>query len=116
MVNENEGLEYHTNILGILLGVLIGGLAGALTMLLLAPQSGKETRRQMQKKGAELRDRTAGMVQDTVEQVRSDGKKIVVEGTQKAQDFAHQGKMLVARQLGHVAEAASDGKKAIEKA
>ena len=117
MVNENQELQYHnSNILGVLLGVLIGGLVGAVTMILLAPQSGKETRTQIQKKGTELRDRTAGMMQDTAEQIRSEGNKIVVEGRQRAQDFAHQGKMLVARQLGHVSEAATDGKKAIESA
>ena len=47
MVNENQIPQYrNNNILGVLAGLLIGGLAGAVTMLLLAPQSGKDTRRQ----------------------------------------------------------------------
>lgn len=59
------------NVLGVLGGALIGALAGAVTMLLLAPQSGKDTRRQIQKKGIELRNRTTGMMEDTLTQVRS---------------------------------------------
>lgn len=59
------------NVLGVLGGDLIGALAGAVMMLLLAPQSGKDTRRQIQKKGIELRNRTSGMMEDTLTQVRS---------------------------------------------
>ena len=52
MINENQ--EYrHTsnNTLNVLVGMLVGGLAGAVTMLLMAPQSGKRTRAQIQEKG-----------------------------------------------------------------
>jgi gas vesicle protein len=42
MNNEYQELEYHNNtVLGVLLGMLVGGLAGAVTMLLMAPQSGE---------------------------------------------------------------------------
>ena len=59
MIHENQEYKYPTNnILSVLVGTLIGSLAGAVTMLLLAPQSGKDTRTQIQKKGIELRDRT----------------------------------------------------------
>jgi gas vesicle protein len=64
------------NTLNILLGMLIGSVAGALAMLLLAPQSGKDTRRQIQKQGIELRDRTTGMVEDTLAQVRSNPNRV----------------------------------------
>ena len=115
MVNENQELEYHnSNILAVLRGVLIGGLAGALTMLLLAPQSGKDTRRQIQKKSIELRDQTTGMVQDAMGQIRSDGSKIVVGGRQKAEELLQQGQVVVAQQLDRVSKAAQAGKKAIQ--
>ena len=39
---------------GLLIGLLIGGLTGAVTMLLLAPQSGKRTRAKIHRQGAEL--------------------------------------------------------------
>jgi gas vesicle protein len=115
MVNENQELQYHnSNILGVLLGVLIGGLAGALTMLLLAPQSGKDTRIQIQKKGIELRDRTTEMVEDTMAQVRSSTDKFTTEGREKIKDLQHQGQDLAVEQLDRVSAAAQSGKKAIQ--
>lgn len=117
MVNKNQVLEPRlSNIPGILLGTLVGGLAGALTMLVLAPQSGKEARAQLQKKGGELRDQTAAMAHAAVEKIHSDGTELVVEGRHKVQDFAHQGKMLVARQVGQVSKAAAATQKAIQEA
>ena len=86
MMNENQvPQEAHSNnMFGVLVGMLIGGLAGAVTMLLLAPQSGKDTRTQLREKGIELRDRTTGMVEDTMAQVRSNAKKITMSGREKA--------------------------------
>jgi gas vesicle protein len=40
-----------------LAGILIGGLVGAAAALLLAPQSGEETRTQIREKSIEIRDR-----------------------------------------------------------
>jgi len=40
-----------------LAGIFIGGLVGAAAALLLAPQSGEETREQIREKSIELRDR-----------------------------------------------------------
>jgi gas vesicle protein len=66
------------NTRNILAGMVFGGLVGALTMLLLAPRSGKDTRRQIQEKGTELRDRTTEMVEDTIAQVRTKANKITM--------------------------------------
>lgn len=115
MVNENQELRYrNNNVPGVMLGVLIGGLAGAVTMLLLAPQSGKDTRKLIQGKSIELRDRTTGMVQDAMGQMRSDGNKIVVGGRQKAEELLEQSQVVVAQQLDRVSKAALAGKKAIQ--
>jgi gas vesicle protein len=86
MVNENQVPEYHqNNILGVLAGLLVGGLAGAVAMLLLAPQSGKDTRMQI-----------------------SEG------GRKKLTELKQQSQVLVVEQLDHVSEAALAGKKAIQ--
>ncbi len=115
MVNENQEPEYHNNnILGVLAGMLVGGLAGAVTMLLLAPQSGKRTRMQIQQKGFELRDQTTGMIEDAMAQVRLDGNKLTRDGRRKAKELLHQGQDLVAEQLEHISDAAKAGKKAIQ--
>ena len=108
MIHENEEYRYPTNnVSGVLAGMLIGGLAGAVTMLLLAPQSGKDTRKQIQEKGIELRDRTTELVEDTMAQVRTKANQLAVDLKDRGQDIA-------VTQLDHVSEAAQAGKKAIE--
>jgi gas vesicle protein len=108
MIHENQEYRYPTNnTLGVLVGTLIGGLAGAVTMLLLAPQSGKDTRMQIQKKGIELRDRTTELVENTMTQVRMKANKLSVGLKDRGQEIA-------VKQLDHVSEAAQAGKEAIQ--
>lgn len=115
MYNDNqEPRHYNNNVLGVFMGLLIGGLAGAATMLLMAPQSGKETRIQIQKKGIELRDQTSKMIGDTMSQVRSTANRISVGGQMKAGELLEQGKGILVEQLDHVSDAAKAGKKALK--
>jgi gas vesicle protein len=115
MVNENQEPEYNNNnVLGVIGGLLIGSLAGAVAMWLLAPQSGKRTRMQIQQKSIELRDQTSDMLEDAMTQVRLDGKKITREGRQKAKALLQQGQELVTEQLEHVSAAVKSGTKAIQ--
>lgn len=115
MINENQEYKHPmNNMLSVLLGMLIGGLAGAVTMLLLAPQSGEETRMQIRERGIELRDRTTGMVEDTLAQVRLKANKVTIGGRQKAEELLHQGQALVVEQLDRVSDAAQAGKKTIQ--
>ena len=108
MIHENQEYRYHTNnIAGVLAGMLVGGLAGAVTMLLLAPQSGKDTRQQLQEKSIELRDRTTELVGDTMAQVRTKANTIAVGIKDRSQEIA-------VKQLENVSDAAQAGKKAIE--
>ena len=77
MIYENQDYKHPTtNTLNMLLGMLIGSVAGAVAMLLLAPQSGKDARTHIQKKGIELRDLVTGLVEDTLVQVRSNPNKV----------------------------------------
>ena len=114
MINENQEYESHANPLNVLVGMLIGGLAGAVTMLLLAPQSGKDTRKQIQEKGLELRDRTNEIVEDTLAQVRLNVNKIVLDGREKIKELIQQDQELAVEQLDHVSEAAQAGKKVLQ--
>lgn len=106
----------NNNVLGVLAGIFVGGLAGAVTMLLLAPQSGEDTRNKIQEKSIELRDQTTGMVEEAMKQMRADRKKLTHSGQQKAKELFEQGQALVVEQLEHVSDAALSGKKAIQNA
>ena len=114
MTNENMEYKDHANPLNVVVGMLIGGLVGAVTMMLLAPRSGKDTRKQIQEKGIELRDRTNEIVEDTLTQIRSSVDKLTLDGREKFNELKHQGQELAVEQLDHVAEAAQAGKKALQ--
>jgi gas vesicle protein len=114
MINENQEYKYHANPLNVVVGMLIGGVAGAVTMLLLAPRSGKDTRMQIQEKGIELRDRTNEIVEDTIAQVRSSVNNLTQDGREKFKELKQQGQELAVEQLDHVTEAAQAGKKALQ--
>jgi gas vesicle protein len=108
MIHANQEYKYPANnVLGVLVGMLIGGLAGGVTMLLLAPQSGKDTRKQIQEKSIELRDRTTELVEDTMSQVRTKANKLTVGLKDRGQELA-------VKQLDHVSDAAQAGKKALQ--
>lgn len=108
MKKENQEYGHPTNnVLGVLTGMLIGGLAGGVAMLLLAPQSGRDTRRQIREKSIELRDRTSEMIDDTMAQVRTNTNKLAMG----VKDY---GKEMAVEQLDNVSEAAQAGKKAIQ--
>ena len=117
MAKEYQEPEQHiNNVLSVLVGMLVGALAGAVTMLLVAPQSGEATRAQIQEKTIELRDRSTGIMEDTMAQVRVAQNKLSMGGRMKARELLHQGQAVVAEQLEHVSEAAQAGKKAIQSA
>lgn len=115
MKNEHQELEYHNNtVLGVLLGVLVGGLAGAVTMLLMAPQSGEKTRKLIEHKSIELRDQATELMEDTLSQVRSKANSLMTSGRKNFKELKHQGQELAVEQLEHVYDAAKAGKKAIQ--
>jgi gas vesicle protein len=114
MINQNEQPQYHNNVFSVLAGLVVGSLAGAVTMLLLAPQSGKDTRMKIQEKGIELRDRTSELVEDTLAKVRSKTNNLTTSGREKFEELKHQGQDLAVEQLDRVSKAAQAGKKAIK--
>lgn len=115
MTTEYQETQYpRNNILGVFAGLLIGGLAGVVTALLLAPQSGKKTRIQIQEKGIELRDQTSEMLENGMEQVRVSLKKITSGGSKKMKELKHQGKELAIEQLNHVSDMVKAGKTAVK--
>jgi gas vesicle protein len=115
MNHEYQEVENHNNTaLGVLVGILVGGLAGAVTMLLLAPQSGQKTRKQIEDKGIELRDRATELVEDTTSQIRSKANKLMTSGRKNFKELKHQSQELALEQLNHVSDAVKAGKTAVQ--
>jgi gas vesicle protein len=83
---------------GFFAGLLIGGLAGAVAMLLLAPQSGKRTRAQIQLKSMELREQTTEAVEDAMAQARTKGRQIRADVREKADELEQRGQDVIDEQ------------------
>jgi len=65
-----------------LLGFIIGGLTGAVVALMLAPQSGEETRTVIKEKAIELRD----MAEKTAGEVSTKANEVAAETRTKAEE------------------------------
>ena len=70
-------------------GLIIGGLVGAAVALLLAPQSGEETREIIRDKSIELKDRAV----ETAEEARQKAEAAAVEARVRADKLAHEAKV-----------------------
>jgi len=115
-----SGIEEHVNDTGrtasILIGLLMGGLAGAAAMLLLAPQSGEQTRAQIREKSIQLRDQTTASVKDALEQARVETDGLTAGVREKAGELKRQGKEGLVRQMDRASAALDAGKKAVKAA
>ncbi len=69
-------------------GLIIGGLIGAAVALLLAPQSGEETRVLIRDKSIELKDRAV----ETAEEARVRAEAAAAEARARADELAHEAK------------------------
>ena len=118
MTHENFDYQETENRNGhgraVVAGVLVGGLTGAITALLLAPQSGKETRGQIQGKITDVRDRAGEKVENTLDQIRTRAQQVKLEVGGKASELKAKGQDVLVEQLDRVSAAADAGKKSIQ--
>lgn len=104
-------------------GLIIGGLIGAAVALLLAPQSGEETRVLIRDKSIELKDRAV----ETAEEARVRAEAAAAEARARADELAHEarikaeelkqrGQHFVEEQKGRASEILESGKEATKRA
>ena len=115
MNNHNHEHENGVNqVGGFLAGLLIGGLVGAVAMLLLAPQSGKRTRAQIQLKSMELREQTTEAVEDAMVQARTKGRQIRAGVHEQTEALQQRGQAVLDEQKEHWSALVKAGKTAVQ--
>jgi gas vesicle protein len=111
MKNATNQHKAHINRPGsFLAGAIFGGLTGAGAMLLMAKQSGKKTRDQIQLKSEELRDQASEAMDDAVAQTRDTARKITSDLRAKAREIQQSGEQMLAEQKARMNAAVADGK------
>jgi gas vesicle protein len=99
---------------GSLAGLLVGSLAGAGAMLLLAPQSGQETRAEIRQKSIKVRDQTGKTVAGAVAQARGKARLITDDVHEQAGELQQRGQDVLDEQKGHLSKTLKDAGKAVE--
>lgn len=116
---EDNVMEQESKFNGtknVLISLLIGGLAGALTMLLVAPQSGQQTRLQIQDKAIQLRDQTTTGIKKAYDQVRSGTNQLKSGVQEKAVELKQRGQDKLVKGLDRFSAALENGKDAVKSA
>lgn len=100
MNEDNFEIQYTTKnpayfLVGVILGSLLGMLAGAAAMLLLAPQSGQNTRKQIRRKGRNMREQTVETIEGGVRQVRNKAHHVSTGIHDQIEDLEQRGQEVV---------------------
>jgi gas vesicle protein len=93
-------------------GLIIGGLIGAAVALLLAPQSGEETRDLIRDKSIELKDRAVETAEEAriraeaaAAEARARAEELTHEAREKAEELKKRGQNFVEEQKGRASDA-----------
>ncbi len=104
-------------------GFVIGGLVGAAAALVLAPQSGEETRAQIRQRGIELREQVVDTTEearkrldDAAAQARVQAEKLAQDARLRAEELQHRGKVVLEEQKGRLTAALDATRKPAAKA
>lgn len=89
-----------------LAGFLVGAVVGAAAALLMAPQSGQETRTRIRETGLELRDKA----EELSVEARREAERLADEAAKKAQDAQQRGRIVLDEQKTRVQGLVEKGK------
>ena len=106
-----------------LVGFVVGTLTGAVTALLLAPQTGEETRGVIRDKAIELKSKAGSTVEDAYSQAeaaaleaRARFEELANTTKAKASEIQHQGQVVLEEQKAKISDVIQTTKKKVETA
>lgn len=92
-------------------GFVIGGLVGAAVALLLAPQSGEDTRTLIRDRSIEIRDQ----VEQSAAEARARAESLAAEAKTRAEELQQRGQVVLEEQKSRIEKAVDAGKKAAQR-
>lgn len=98
---------------GFFSGLLIGGLLGSGAALLLAPQSGKKTRANLEEEGIELRDQVVDTVEDAFAKAHGKAKKLARSVRKETKELSEHGQSMLDDQAAVLSDVIDGEKTAI---
>ncbi|NPV57593.1 MAG: YtxH domain-containing protein [Anaerolineae bacterium] len=105
-----------------LIGFIVGGLTGAVTALLLAPQSGEETRVLIKEKAVELKDKTAVSIDEAYKeaekaaaQARTSFDELANKTREQATELTKKSQVVLEEQRSKISDAIAPKKKTTPK-
>ncbi len=104
MGDESQGWEFFT-------GFLLGAVVGAAAALLLAPQSGEETREVIRERGIELQ----GRMGQTTEDARRRAEDVAAQARERAATAQERSRTVLDEQKSRLQEAIDQGKEAAQR-
>jgi gas vesicle protein len=104
MANDHRGWQFLT-------GILVGTGVGAAAALLLAPQSGQETREDFRERGLELKSRARDVGEESLKRAEDLGD----QARNRAEEAQARGRLVIEEQGTRLHEAIEQGKEAYEK-
>lgn len=120
--DRDNGVFEVDTMRGFLAGVLVGGLAGAVTMLLVAPQSGERTRVQIRRRAREMREQLADTAddvreraEDAVDGARDRARHLTQRVASGVEDAQQRGQELLDEQRERVTSAVEAGKNVVRR-
>jgi len=94
--------DRNNNIIFVIAAFVLGGLVGAGIALLMAPQSGQETRSVIRDKSVELKDKAVGTAEDLANQTKS-----------RVSEIKHQGEEMIDKTKDRVESQVETAKKSM---
>lgn len=120
MKNNNHNNKHEVNTLNrffagllFLAGTLVGSLIGAGAMLLMAPQSGKKTRKQLWRRGQDMREQTTDSIEDGMKQVRAKARKVTTKIHKQAEELQQRGQDVLDQQRERLSSTVEASKTAV---
>jgi gas vesicle protein len=116
---SNKKKQDDTNLSGfwaglmLFTGLLLGSLIGAGVMLLLAPQSGKKTRKQLRRKGRDLREQATDAVDETAAQIRTKAHQVSDSLHEQVEEMQQRGHAVIDEGKERFATVVEAGKTAV---